>query len=193
MNTLSICIADGDAIRAETIKETLVEENYNVVVCKTETHTLKTVVEKTYNIIFLSSDLSMDPFSFINKLKSLSSKSHIVIINSVPQNIDIPPLMFAEMGIKHYIETPITSMNYILDRVHQIEAEIMREDDKLSLLMTVLKDSKDFARGQKKPGTIEAKKFLRKIGVLSNIFNPENIEQDLQKILYKVKLTFSLI
>lgn len=177
MNKLSICIADSDAIRAETIKETLVEEDYNVIVCKTETQTLKTVVEKIYNIIFLSSDLSMDPFSFINKLKSLSPKSHVVIINSVPQNVDIPPLMFAEMGIKHYIETPITSMNYILDRVHQIEAEIMKEDDKLSLLMTVLKDSKDFARGQKKPGTIEAKKFIRKIGVLANIFNPENIEQ----------------
>ncbi|MEI6092098.1 MAG: DUF4388 domain-containing protein [bacterium] len=177
MKTLSICIADSDAIRAETIKETLVEENYNAVVCKTETQTLKAVVETVYNIIFFSSDVSMDPFSFVNKLKSLSPKSHLVIINAVPQTVDIPPLMFAEMGIKHYIETPLTSTNYILDRVHQIEAEIMNEDDKLSLIMSVLNEAKNFARGEKKPGSIEAKKLLRKIGVLCNVFSPENIEE----------------
>ncbi|MCX6112214.1 MAG: DUF4388 domain-containing protein [Proteobacteria bacterium] len=136
MNSLSICIADNDAIRAETIKETLIEEGYSAVAFKTEVNALRAIVENKYDIIFFSHDISADPFGFVNKIKDLSPKSHMVVINSISQNIDIPPLMFAEMGIKHYIDTPITSMNYVLDRIHEIEAEIIREEDKLSLQET---------------------------------------------------------
>ena len=177
MNHLSICIADSDAIRAETIRETLVEESYTAVTCKTEVQALKAIVENGYDIIFFSHDISMDPFSFVTKIKSFSPKSHLVVINSGPQNIDIPPLMFAELGIKHYIDTPITSMNYILDRVHEIESEIITEQDKLSLLISVLDDAKAFVEGKKKLNAVDAKKILRKIGVLSNVFNRSNVEE----------------
>jgi CheY-like chemotaxis protein len=177
MNTLSICIADGDSIRSETIRETLIEETYSVVTCKNEVQALKTIVENSFDIIFFSQDLSMDPFNFVKKIKSFSPKSYLVVINSGPQNLDMPPLMFAELGIKHYIDTPITSMNYILDRVHSIESEIIREEDKLGLLVSLLDEAKDFASGKKKSTSGDAKKFLRKVGVLSNVFNSNNIEE----------------
>ena len=66
MKILSICIADNDSIRAETIRDVLVAQGYNVENYKTETLALKAIVEKNHDLVFFSNDLSLDPINFIN-------------------------------------------------------------------------------------------------------------------------------
>jgi CheY-like chemotaxis protein len=72
MKILSICIADNDSIRAETIRDILVVEGYSVENFKTETQALKAIVEKSFDLIFFSNDFSIDPISFVNKIKNFS-------------------------------------------------------------------------------------------------------------------------
>jgi len=177
MKILSICIADNDSIRAETIRDVLVTEGYSVENFKTETQALKAIVEKDFDLIFFSNDFSIDPIGFVNKIRSFSPKSHLIVINTVGQDKDIPPVAYSELGIKYYIDTPITSMNQIMEKVSSVESLVISEEDRLNTMLKLIDDAVLLAKGEKKPNSSEAKSLIKKAELLSRVFNPQSIEE----------------
>jgi CheY-like chemotaxis protein len=177
MKILSICIADNDSIRAETIRDVLVAESYNVEAFKTETQALKAIVEKSFDLIFFSNDFSIDPISFVNKIKNFSPASHLVVINTSSQETEVPPVAYAELGIRHYIDTPITSMSQIMDKVSYVESQIISEEDRLNIILELIEDARSFAKGEKKPNTSDAKSLIKKADLISKLFNPQSMEE----------------
>lgn len=184
MKILSICIADSDSIRAETIRDILVAEGYSVENFKTETQALKAIVEKSFDLIFFSNDFSIDPISFVNKIKSFSPKSDLIVINTVSQETEVSSIAYTELGIKHYIDTPITSMNQIMDKVFYVESQIISEEDRLNTMLALIEDSISFAKGEKKPNTSDAKLLIKNAELLLRLFNPTSMEEG------KIKGTF---
>jgi CheY-like chemotaxis protein len=184
MKILSICIADNDSIRAETIRDILVVEGYSVENFKTETQALKAIVEKSFDLIFFSNDFSIDPISFVNKIKNFSPRSNLIVINTVSQETGFSSIAYAELGIRHYIDTPITSMNQIMDKVSYVESQIISEEDRLNTIFLLINDSISFAKGEKKPNSSDAKILIKNAELLSRLFNPISMEEG------KIKGTF---
>ena len=177
MKILSICIADNDSIRAETIRDVLVAEGYSVENFKTETQALKAIVENSFDLIFFSNDFSIDPIGLINKIKNFSPNSCLIVINTVSQEANIPPIAYAELGIKYYIDTPITSMNQIMERVTSVESQIISEEDRLSIMLQLIDDAVSFAKGEKKANSSDAKVLIKKAELLSRLFNSQSVEE----------------
>lgn len=182
---LSICIIDEDSLRAETIKETLLEENYSVETFTSEVTGTKAIVERAFDVIFIALEFLENTLGYIEKLKALSPASHIVALTTTSSADKILPM--SELGIKHYIETPINSINEILSEVAKIEADIMKTENKKDLFNSILEGAKALAKGKIPANSEQAKAIIRKadlaLAILSNTDNaPSVMKGDLQNI-----------
>ena len=106
---LSICIIDEDSIRAETIKETLLDEDYHVEAFTSVDFGIKALVEGRFDVVFIDPNVTDDSTQLVNKIKSLASNTKIVALISSAKADTI--LHLSELGIHHFIETPIHSIN----------------------------------------------------------------------------------
>jgi len=140
MKQISIAILDNDAVRAEAIRETLADENYSAKIYTTEIQALKAIIEEKYDVIFLSADFSPDIKDLVARIRNYDHKVSIVCILS---GADVEAqVMASEVGIRHFMETPVVSTKYILDKMETVEAEIMEEDQKDSFFLSMLTDLK---------------------------------------------------
>lgn len=154
MKQLSVAILDDDAVRAEAIREAIAQEDHDVKVLISEP------VEEQYDIILLSTAFSPDIEKVIKGLKTNNPGVNIICILS---NIDVGiQLAINELGIRHYIDTPITSIKKILDEIEAVEADIMDEAERSSFFVSM------FDEINKLP--VVDKKLKNKIGIALKMF-----------------------
>ncbi|MBN1114712.1 MAG: response regulator [Oligoflexia bacterium] len=167
---LSICIIDEEAIRAETIRETLLDEDYDVETFPSADFGLKAVAEGRFDVVFVDPDVADIPVEYVAKIKKFSPSSHIVALISGDRVDKV--LMLAELGIKYYIETPVNSVNSILTEVAAIEADILNAEDKRSTFVSILEDSRMLAKGVADKNEELNKRLVHNINIASKVLSP---------------------
>jgi CheY-like chemotaxis protein len=182
---LSICIIDEDALRAETIKETLLDEDYQVESFTSEDTGLRAIVEKGYDIIFVALEHLNNTLDYVNKLRNLSPLSGIVALTAGNSADKILPL--SELGVKHYIETPINSINMIIGEVAKIEADIMKTEQKKELFTSILEETKALLKGKIPTESAKTKELAKKLDLAMTIFSsainaPAQLKGNLEQI-----------
>lgn len=143
MKTFSVCILDGDQVRADIIKDALNEYGYAPKVFSTEVLALKAIIEEHYDIAFISSEFSDSMPEFIMKFKKFSQNTSII---GMLQDARVDAqLLMSEMDVKHYVYVSENAKEFIMEKVCTVEAEIMKGDQRRSYLYSALNEAKKTA------------------------------------------------
>ncbi len=143
MKTFSVCILDGDQVRADIIRDALNEYGYAPRIFSTEVVALKAIIEEHYDIAFVSSEFSENMAEFIMKLKKFSQG--ISIIGMLQDSKVDAQLLMSEMDIKHYVYVSENAKEFIMEKICSVEAEIMKGDQRRSFIYSALNEAKKTA------------------------------------------------
>ncbi len=140
MKTFAVCILDNDNVRADIIKDALMEYGYAPKVFTSEVMALKTMIETSYDVAFVSSDFSNNMPELLMKIRKFSTNTTII---GVLQDSKIDAqLLMSEMDVKHYVHVTENSKEFLMERLCAVEAELMKGDQRKSFVYSALDQAK---------------------------------------------------